>query len=161
QLEEPDVAQLGPDLAQVGPSPQPPLAQLAGGVPQLGLLGRQLEVHAGSFGNPRMRSAMMLRWTCDVPPPIVRPSDRSRSPTNAVPRSKENVTMATRQPSFSSPTRLDTGTRTSSKNTSENSELPAAVRMGRTSMPGLSIGTISQVMPLCFGASGFVRTSTS
>ena len=32
--------------------------------------------------------------------------DPSSSPTNAVPRSNENVTIATRQPSFSSPTRL-------------------------------------------------------
>ncbi len=69
--------------------------------------------------------------------------------------------MATRQPSFSSPTRLATGTRTSSKNTSLNSSEPAMVRSGRMSMPGVSMGRISQVMPLCFGASGSVRTSIS
>ena len=28
-------------------------------------------------------------------------------------------------------------------------------------MPGVSIGMISQVMPLCLGASGSVRTSSS
>ena len=45
----------------------------------------------------------------------------SSSPTKAVPRSKDKVTMVTRQPSFSSPTRLATGTRTSLRNSSANS----------------------------------------
>jgi hypothetical protein len=78
-----------------------------------------------------------------------------------VPRSNENVTIATRQPSFSSPTRLETGTRTPSRKTSLNSVEPVIVRIGRTSMPGASIGRMSQVMPRCFGASGSVRTSSS
>ena len=69
--------------------------------------------------------------------------------------------MATRQPSFSSPTRLATGTRTSSRNSSLNSDEPRTVRSGRTSMPGVSIGRMSQVMPACFLASGSVRTSSS
>ncbi len=69
--------------------------------------------------------------------------------------------MATRQPSFSRPTRLTTGTRASSKKTSLNSELPTMVSMGRISMPGVSIGNITQVMPLCLGASGSVRMSSS
>ena len=69
--------------------------------------------------------------------------------------------MATRQPSFSSPTRFSTGMRTSFRNSSANSDEPAMVRSGRTSMPGRSIGMISHVMPLCFGASGSVRTSSS
>jgi hypothetical protein len=85
----------------------------------------------------------------------------SISLTKAVPRSKLNVTMATRHPSSSGPTRLATGTRTSSRNTSLNSVDPAMVRNGRISMPGLSIGRISHVMPRCFGASGLVRTSSS
>jgi len=76
-------------------------------------------------------------------------------------RSKLSVVIATRQPSFSAPTRLATGTRTSSRNTSENSMPPSIVRSGRTSMPWLSIGTISQVMPRCFGTSVSVRTSIS
>ena len=59
---------------------------------------------------------------------------------NAVPRSKLNVTIATRQPSFSAPTRLATGMRTSSRNISLNSLSPCAVRIGRTSRPGTSIG---------------------
>ena len=58
------------------------------------------------------------------------------SETNAVPRSNDNVTIVTRQPSFSSPTRLATGTRTSSKNTSLNSVDPTSVRSGRISTPG-------------------------
>ena len=53
-----------------------------------------------------------------------------------MPRSKLNVTIATRQPSFSSPTRLTTGTRTSSKNVSQNSLESTTVRIGRASMPG-------------------------
>ena len=85
----------------------------------------------------------------------------SSSLTKAVPRSKLNVTMATRQPSPSSPTRLATGMRTSSRNISANSLTPVSVRMGRMSMPGLPIGMISQVMPLCLGTSGSVRTSSS
>ena len=85
------------------------------------------------------------------------------SATNAVPRSKLRVTLATRQPSFSSPTRLITGTRTSSRKTSQNSVVPSIARSGRTSMPGASIGTISQVIPACLrtSGSGFVRTSIS
>ena len=82
-------------------------------------------------------------------------------PTKPVPRSNENVTMATRQPSFSAPTRLAAGTRTSSKNTSQNSEPPDAVRIGRTSIPGASMGQITQVIPRCLGASVSVRTSSS
>ena len=69
----------------------------------------------------------------------------------------------TRQPSFSSPTRLTTGTRTSSRKTSQNSVLPSIARSGRMSMPAASIGTISQVIPACLRTpgSGFVRTSIS
>ncbi len=69
--------------------------------------------------------------------------------------------MATRQPSFSSPTRFSTGMRTSSRNISLNSLTPVSVLIGRISMPGESIGMISQVMPLCLGASGSVRTRSS
>ena len=35
------------------------------------------------------------------------------------------------------------------------------VSSGRMSMPGVFMGTISQVMPLCFGTSVSVRTSIS
>jgi hypothetical protein len=87
--------------------------------------------------------------------------DSMTSPMNAVPRSKEKVTMATRQPSFSAPTRADAGTRTSSRISSLNSLLPTAVRSGRTWTPDVFMGMISQLMPLCFGAPGSVRTSIS
>ena len=62
-----------------------------------------------------------------VPSPCSSPSSRidsSSSPTKAVPRSKDSVTMVTRQPSFSSPTRLATGMRTSSRKSSANSVGP-------------------------------------
>jgi hypothetical protein len=59
------------------------------------------------------------------------------------------------------PTRLATGTRTSFKKTSQNSELPSTVWIGRISMPGAFMGRISHEMPLCFGASGSVRTRNS
>ena len=80
---------------------------------------------------------------------------------NAVPRSKRSVTLVTRQPSFSAPTRLATGTRTSSRNTSQKWLSPSIVRIGRTSTPSLRMSRISHEMPLCFGASGSVRTSSS
>ena len=83
----------------------------------------------------------------------------SSSPTKAVPRSKDSVTMVTRHPSFSSPTRLATGIRTSLRNSSANSVVPSMVRSGRISMPGASIGMISQVMPRL--PSSPVRTSSS
>jgi len=41
------------------------------------------------------------------------------------------------------------------------SDVPAMVRMGRTAIPRLSIGTISHVIPRCFGWSGSVRTRSS
>jgi len=87
--------------------------------------------------------------------------DSMTSRTKAVPRSNENVTMATRQPSFSAPTRAVTGTRTSSRISSPNSLLPMAVRSGRTRTPRVSIGRISQVMPWCLDTPGSVRTRSS
>ncbi len=87
--------------------------------------------------------------------------DCRTSPTKAVPRSKLRVTIVTRQPSFSSPTRLATGTRTSSRNSSPNSVEPAMVCSGRKSMPGRSMGMTSQVMPRWRLSSGPVRTSSS
>ncbi len=81
--------------------------------------------------------------------------------TNAVPRSYFSVTLVMRHPSFSAPTRFATGTRTSVRNTSANSDEPSNVFNGRTSIPGRSIGRISHEMPLCFGASGSVRTRNS
>ena len=87
--------------------------------------------------------------------------DCSISLTNAVPRSKLSVTIATRQPSFSAPTRLATGMRTSSRNTSQNSVLPSIVRSGRTSMPGEVHRHDQPRDARCLGTSGSVRTSSS
>ena len=69
--------------------------------------------------------------------------------------------MVTRQPSFSSPIRLATGTRTSSRKSSPNSVDPAMVFRGRKSMPGRSMGIASHVMPRWRESSGPVRTSSS
>ena len=47
-----------------------------------------------------------------------------------------------------------TGTRTSSRNSSQKWLSPSMVRIGRTSTPGWCMSRISQVMPLCLGAVG-------
>ncbi len=67
--------------------------------------------------------------------------------------------FATRQPSFSGPMTLPTGTSTSSRKTSLNSLSPVIWRSGRISTPFAVIGTASIEMPLWFGALGSVRTS--
>ncbi len=69
------------------------------------------------------------------------------------------MTIVTRQPSFSSPTRLVTGMRTSLRNSSANSVVPSIVRNGRISIPAASIGRMSQLMPR--RPSSLVRTSSS
>ena len=51
-------------------------------------------------------------------------------------RSFMRVVMATRQPSPAGPTRIESGTRTLSKNTSLNSASPVICTSGRTSTPG-------------------------
>ena len=65
--------------------------------------------------------------------------------------------MAMFQPAPGAPSRCDAGTRTSSKNTSQNSASSVICRSGRTVMPGVFMSTSSRLMPLCFGASGSVR----
>ena len=69
--------------------------------------------------------------------------------------------MVTRQPSFSSPTRLATGTRTPSRNSSANSVDPAMVRSGRMSMPGRVHGHDQPGDAPVAGSSGPVRTRSS
>ena len=66
-----------------------------------------------------------------------------------------------RQPSFTGPSVLVTGTRTSVKKISLNSLSPVIVTSGRTSTPGSVMSTRRQVMPLCLGTSGSVRTRSS
>ena len=53
--------------------------------------------------------------------------------------------------------RFSAGTRTSVKNTSLNSASPVISRIGRTSMPGRSIGMMKYEMPRCFDTSPRVR----
>ena len=68
--------------------------------------------------------------------------------------------MVTAQPLPSSPRRFSTGTCTSVKNTSAKFASPAMFSMGRTSMPGESMGTSRQVMPSCLrSTSNSVRVS--
>ena len=87
-----------------------------------------------------------MRWA--VSTVAVRSSNASsRSLTKAVPRSKLRVTMVTLHPSFSSPTRLATGIRTSLRKSSAKSVWSAMVRRGLISTPGVSMGRMSHVMP--------------
>ena len=53
--------------------------------------------------------------------------------------------------------RFSAGTRTSVKKTSLKPESPAMLRIGRTSMPGRSMGTMKYEMPRCFETSPRVR----
>ena len=72
-----------------------------------------------------------------------------------------SVVSATVQPSSTSPSRCESGTRTSLKNTSLNVAPPVIWRSGRTSTPGACMSTSSIVRPLCFGFSVFVRVMIS
>src|SRR6478735_8689578 len=68
------------------------------------------------------------------------------------------VARATVQPPSTGPTTSSSGTNTSLKNTSLNSELPVGIFRGRTSTPVACMSMTIVVMPLCLGASGSVRT---
>ncbi len=57
----------------------------------------------------------------------------------------------------STPTRLLTGTRTSVYQTSQKWRLVVMSVIGRTSMPGVCIGTTISLMPSCGGPSVDVR----
>jgi hypothetical protein len=76
-------------------------------------------------------------------------------------RSFINVAFATRQPSPMSPTRMESGTLASLKNTSLKPDAPAMLRIGRTSTSGWCMSMMKAVRPLCFGASGSVRASSN
>ena len=84
---------------------------------------------------------------------------RSGTVAAASPRSKPSSVMATAQPLFTPPTTFSFGQTASVKNTSLNSESPEIILIGRTSTPGWRMSTSRNVMPLCLGASGSVRTS--
>jgi hypothetical protein len=57
----------------------------------------------------------------------------------------------------SSPTRLVTGTRTSSYQTSQKCSLVVMSLIGFTVIPGASMGTMTSLMPACGGPSLEVR----
>ena len=106
---------------------------------------------AGSAVAP---SARAVAASCCHPPPtrlLPEPSEWSRS--------KPSVVRATRQPSPTAPSRMESRMRTSVKNTSVNDAPPLICRIGRISMPGRSIGTMNAVMPWCLGTRTSVRRS--
>ena len=107
----------------------------------------------GSSVTPIARA--VARSCAQLPPtrPVCASVERSRS--------KPRVVSATRHPSPTSPRRIASGTRTSLKNTSLNDAPPLIWRIGRTSIPGRSIGMMNAVRPLCFTASGSERAMSS
>ncbi len=76
-------------------------------------------------------------------------------------RSFISVVRATVQPPLTSPSRWESGTRTSVKKTSLNEAPPVIWRRGRTSTPGACMSTTKPVRPRCFGRSGSVRQMIS
>ena len=109
----------------------------------------------GSLVTPMARAVAMI-WrheppTRDPPPP----------PSPEWSRSKPSVVSATFQPSPTGPSRIESGTRTSLKNTSLNDDPPLICLMGRISMPGRSIGMMNAVMPLCLTTSTSLRAINS
>ena len=68
------------------------------------------------------------------------------------------VARATVQPPSTGPTTSSSGTNTSLKNTSLNSDMPVVMRSGRTSTPSACMSITIVVMPWCLGTSGLVRT---
>lgn len=83
---------------------------------------------------------------------------RPPAPPPMLTRSLPRVARATVQPWLGVPTTSASGTKTSEKNTSLNSESPVVCRSGRTSTPGCFMSMTTMVTPECFGASGSVRT---
>ena len=93
------------------------------------------------------------------PQPIAQPQIAQGPPpppidTLSLPR----VALATVQPPSTGPTTSSSGTNTSSKKTSLNSEPPFGIRSGRTVTPLACMSMTTIVMPSCLGTSGFVRT---
>ena len=80
------------------------------------------------------------------------------APTKA--RSDARPEVMTRHPSSTSPSTCSGPTRTPSRKTSQNSSWPVISRIGRTSMPGRSIGMTKAVMPACRSTVGSVRASS-
>ena len=78
-----------------------------------------------------------------------------------LPRSNCNRRLPTVQPLLSSPTRSSFCATASSKNVSQNGELPLMRRIGFTVTPGWCIVSSTKLMPSCFGTSGSVRTKAN
>ena len=74
-------------------------------------------------------------------------------------RSKDSSAFAMSQPRLGVPTRFFAGTRTLSKNTSQNSSWYSRLMIGFTVMPGVAMSTSRKEMPSCFFAFLSVRTS--
>src|ERR1700712_5397742 len=66
--------------------------------------------------------------------------------------------FATSQPRLTVPTRLAFGTRTLSKNVSQNGERPEINRIGLVETPGEAMSNRIKLMPSCFFAEVSVRT---
>ncbi|CFR96012.1 Uncharacterised protein [Mycobacterium tuberculosis] len=65
----------------------------------------------------------------------------SAVPVAIATRSLASVVRASRQPSFTAPTTISSGTNTLSRKTSLNSESPVISRSGRISIPGVVMST--------------------
>ena len=72
-----------------------------------------------------------------------------------------SVARATVQPPLTGPTTSSSGTKTSLKKTSLNSDWPVTMRSGRTSTPSACMSMTMVVMPWCLGTSGSVRMVAS
>ena len=69
------------------------------------------------------------------------------------------MVIATRQPLFSPPITLNSGARTPSRKSSQNSDAPDICRIGRYSTPGPVNGISTYESPACFSAATSVRHS--
>lgn len=85
------------------------------------------------------------------------PNAAMPGPPAIMTRSLASVVRVMTQPWLISPTTDSSGTKTSSRKTSLNSDCPLDCLSGRTSMPGVAMSTMKYVMPLCLGTSWSVR----
>ena len=103
---------------------------------------------AGGRGWRRSRSMSAVAGVKNPPPP----------PPPMLTLSLPRVARATVQPPSTGPTTSSSGTKTSLKKTSLNSEVPVVILSGRTSTPLACMSMTIIVMPSCLGTSGLVRT---
>src|SRR5581483_2423234 len=88
---------------------------------------------------------------CDDPPGTVTSGELSKM------RSWNIHLVPTVQPPSISPIRSLSGTRTSARNSWQNSIDPLSISIRCTSIPGCLIGSMKTVKPRCFGTSQLVR----